>query len=208
MPDFDLIHNLLKFFHKNYLYYPLIGLFLCMDKIKILDKEFALSIPYERIHEAVVSMVDAIFAKHKDSNPLFLCVLNGCFMVAGDFFKEYKGACEISFIKLSSYSGTTTTGEVKKVIGLNQDIRDRDVIILEDIVDTGITISHLIRDLSEYAPKSIKVATLLLKPEAVQSDIRPDYVGMEIPNDFIVGYGLDYDGYGRNLKDIYKIIEE
>ncbi len=208
MTEFDLIHNLLKFFPKKYLYYPLIGLFLCMDKIKILDKEFVLSIPYERIHEAVVSMADAIYVNHKDSNPLFLCVLNGCFMVAGDLFKEYRGPCEISFIKLSSYRGTTTTGEVKKVIGLNQDIKDRDIIILEDIVDTGITISHLVKDLSEYAPKSIKVATLLLKPAAVQTDIRPDYVGIEIPNEFIVGYGLDYDGYGRNLKDIYKIIEQ
>ncbi len=190
------------------MYYALIGLFLCMNKIQILDKEFALSIPYERIHEAVVSMAEAMYANHKDSNPLFLCVLNGCFMVAGDLFKEYKGPCEISFIKLSSYSGTTTTGEVKSVIGLNEDIKGRDVILLEDIVDTGITISHLVSDLSKYEPKSIKIATLLLKPAAVRTDIRPDYVGLEIPNDFIVGYGLDYNGYGRNLKDIYKIIEE
>jgi hypoxanthine phosphoribosyltransferase len=178
-----------------------------MDRIKIFDKEFERNIPYERIHEAVVSMADAIYADHKDSDPLFLCVLNGCFMLAGDLFKEYKGACQISFIKLSSYSGTTTTGEVKSVIGLNEDIRDRHVIILEDIIDSGITVSHLVKDLAAYAPKSLQVATLLLKPDAVREDVKPDYVGMDIPNDFIVGYGLDYDGYGRNLKDIYKIVK-
>jgi hypoxanthine phosphoribosyltransferase len=178
-----------------------------MDRIKILDKEFEKNIHYERIHEAVVNMADAIYADHEESDPLFLCVLNGCFMLAGDLFKEYKGACQISFIKLSSYSGTMTTGEVKSVIGLNEDIRDRSVIILEDIIDSGITVSHLVKDLTAYAPKSLQVATLLLKPDAVREDIKPDYVGMEIPNDFIVGYGLDYDGYGRNLKDIYKIVK-
>lgn len=178
-----------------------------MDRIKILDKEFEKNIPFEHIHKAIVSMADAIYADHKDSDPLFLCVLNGCFMLAGDLFKEYKGACQISFIKLSSYSGTTTTGEVKSVIGLNENIRDRCVIILEDIIDSGITVSHLLGDLAAYEPKSLQVATLLLKPEAVSENVKPDYVGIEIPNDFIVGYGLDYDGYGRNLKDIYKIVE-
>ena len=178
-----------------------------MDKIQILDKAFEKNIPHERIYEAVKQMAAAIYKDHKDTNPLFLCVLNGCFMLAGDLFKEYNGACEISFIKLSSYSGTSTTGEVKSVIGLNQDIRDRDVIILEDIIDSGITVSHLVRDLAQYKPERIQVATLLLKPDALQKDVKPDYVGMEIPNDFIVGYGLDYNGYGRNYKDIYKIVE-
>ncbi len=178
-----------------------------MDRIKILDKEFEKNIPFEHIHEAIIRMADTIYADHKDSDPLFLCVLNGCFMLAGDLFKEYKGACQISFIKLSSYSGTTTTGEVKSVIGLNEDIRDRSVIILEDIIDSGITVAHLLKDLAVYEPKSLQVATLLLKPDAVRENVKPDYVGIEIPNDFIVGYGLDYDGYGRNLKDIYKIVE-
>lgn len=178
-----------------------------MDRIKILDKEFEKNIPYERILQAVKTMADAICKDHKDTNPLFLCVLNGCFMLAGDLFKEYNGACEISFIKLSSYSGTTTTGEVKSVIGLNEDIANRDVIILEDIIDSGITVSHLVKDLKKYNPGNIQVATLLLKPAALQTEIMPDYVGLEIPNDFIVGYGLDYNGYGRNYKDIYKIVE-
>jgi hypoxanthine phosphoribosyltransferase len=178
-----------------------------MDRIKILDKEFEKNIPFERIHQAIAVMADTIYADHKESDPLFLCVLNGCFMLAGDLFKVYEGSCQISFIKLSSYSGTTTTGEVKSVIGLNEDIRDRTVIILEDIIDSGITVSHLLKDLAVYGPKSLQVATLLLKPAAVRENVKPDYVGIEIPNDFIVGYGLDYNGYGRNLKDIYKIVE-
>ncbi len=179
-----------------------------MDRIQILDKVFEKNISFKRIHEAIVKMAHAMHADHKDSDPLFLCVLNGCFMLAGDLFKEYPGACEISFIKLSSYSGTSTTGEVKSVIGLNEDIAGRVVIILEDIIDSGITVSHLVKDLKGYNPKSIQVATLLLKPAALRMDVKPDYVGMDIPNDFIVGYGLDYNGYGRNYKDIYKIVEE
>ncbi|MDR4988835.1 MAG: hypoxanthine phosphoribosyltransferase [Bacteroidales bacterium] len=178
-----------------------------MERIKILDKEFKRSIPYTHIQESVQKMAEAIFDDHKDGAPLFLCVLNGCFMLAGDLFKVYKGMCEISFIKLSSYSGTTTTGEVKSVIGLHEDISGRDVIILEDIIDSGITVSHLVKDLKRYNPKRIQVATLLLKPAALRMDVFPDYVGMEIPNDFIVGYGLDYNGFGRNYKDIYKIVE-
>ena len=178
-----------------------------MEHIKILDKEFARNISYEHILQVVEKMANEIAADYRDSKPLFLCVLNGAFMFAADLLKHYSGDCEISFIRLSSYAGTQTTGEVKTVIGLNDDIKGRDVVILEDIVDSGITISHLVNDLSTYLPKSVRVATLLLKPDAVQKDVKPDYVGMEIPNDFIVGYGLDYNGYGRNYKDIYKIVD-
>ncbi len=178
-----------------------------MDTIKILDKEFAKNISHERILEAVDMMADHISRDYKDATPLFLCVLNGAFIFAADLLKKYTGDCEISFIRLSSYAGTQTTGEVKTVIGLDDDIKARDVIILEDIVDSGITISHLVKDLSSFEPKSVRVATLLLKPAAVQKEVKPDYVGMEIPNDFIVGYGLDYNGFGRNFKDIYKIVE-
>ncbi len=178
-----------------------------METIRILEKKFAKNISYEQITEVVEKMAADISADYADSNPLFLCVLNGAFIFAADLLKRYPGDCEISFIRLSSYAGTQTTGEVKTVIGLDDDIKGRDVIILEDIVDSGITISHLVKDLSSYAPKSVRVATLLLKPAAVQKEVKPDYVGMEIPNDFIVGYGLDYNGYGRNFKDIYKIVE-
>ncbi len=178
-----------------------------MGKINILDKEFEKNIAFERIQDVVKHMARAIYDDYGHTEPLFLCVLNGAFMFAGDLFKEYPGKCEISFIKLSSYSGTQTTGEVKTLIGLDQDIKGREVVILEDIVDSGITISHLVNDLTGYDPKSIRVATLLLKPDALQKEVRPDYVGMEIPNDFIVGYGLDYNGFGRNFRDIYKITE-
>ncbi len=178
-----------------------------METVKILDKEFAKNISHERILTTVSKMAKMISNDYKDSTPIFLCVLNGSFMFASDLFKHYPFDCEISFIRLSSYSGTQTTGEVKTLIGLDEDIKGRDVIILEDIVDSGITISHLVEDLSAYEPRSVKVATLLLKPASLRKSVKPDYVGMEIPNDFIVGYGLDYNGYGRNYKDIYKIVE-
>jgi hypoxanthine phosphoribosyltransferase len=178
-----------------------------MDRVKILDKTFEKSIDYEAIKAAVEKVAREILADAGESVPLFLCVLNGSFMFAGDLFKVYNGPCEISFIKLASYRGTSSTEEVKTLIGLSEDIKGRDVIILEDIIDTGITISHLVHDLKAYAPRSVRIATLLLKPDALRSHISPDYVGLEIPNDFIVGYGLDYNGFGRNLKDIYKIVE-
>lgn len=178
-----------------------------MGKIRILDKEFEKNIPFERIQEVIETMAVKIHEDYKNSRPLFLCVLNGAFMFAADLFKYYPGHCEISFIKLSSYAGTQTTGEVKTLIGLDKEIEGREVIILEDIVDSGITISHLAGDLSACKPKSVRIATLLLKPDALRKEVRLDYVGMEIPNDFIVGYGLDYNGFGRNFRDIYKITE-
>lgn len=178
-----------------------------MDRVKILDKTFEKSIDYGRIQTAVEQLGTAIRKDAGDNAPLFLCVLNGSFMFAADLFKVYDGPCEISFIKLASYRGTSSSEEVKTLIGLNEDIRGRDVIILEDIIDTGITISHLVEDLKAYAPRSVRIATLLLKPDALRSQVNPDYVGLEIPNDFIVGYGLDYNGFGRNLRDIYKIVE-
>lgn len=179
-----------------------------MTRIQILDKEFDKNISHERIQEAIRKVAHDIHAAYGNKEPLFLCVLSGAFMFASDLFKAYPGPCEISFIKLSSYRDTKSTGEVKTLIGLDKEISDRDVIILEDIVDTGITVAHLLEDLGNYQPKSIRLATLLLKPEAVQTDVKPDYVGIEIPNDFIVGYGLDYNGFGRNLKDIYKITDQ
>jgi hypoxanthine phosphoribosyltransferase len=177
-----------------------------MSQVKILDKEFELFIGFEKIHQAIEKIAHSINEDFSGSNPLFLCVLNGSFMFASDLLKMFDGPCEISFIKLSSYRGITSSEEVKTLIGLDHDISGRDVIVLEDIVDTGITMTHLVEDLKKLSPRSLKIATLLLKPEALRTSIRPDYIGLEIPNDFIVGYGLDYNGYGRNLKDIYKII--
>ena len=178
-----------------------------MKKITIQDKTFAISITQRQIKRAIIGLAARLELDYRDKEPLFLCVLNGSFMFAADLLKLYNSPCQISFIKLASYQGTSTTEEVKTLIGLNEDIRDRDLIILEDIVDTGITISHLVEDLSKYGPRSISIATLLLKPAALRTMLRPDYVGMEIPNDFIVGYGLDYNGFGRNTPHIYKIVE-
>lgn len=176
-------------------------------KIKVKDKYFVKYIDSQKIIEAVEKVSSQIHEEFSGQVPLFLCVLNGSFMFASDLMKTYKGVCEISFIRLSSYKGTQSTQEVKTLIGLTGDIKDRSVVILEDIIDSGITVKHLLEDLQQYQPKTLKVATLLFKPEAVQTDIQPDFIGIEIPRDFILGYGLDYDGYGRNLPDIYKIEE-
>lgn len=178
-----------------------------MDKIQVKDKFFTKYIDEAVLQQTVRQMAQDIYADCRNDVPLFLCVLNGSFIFAADLLKAYPGVCEISFIRLSSYQGTQTTEQVKTLIGLTEDITNRKVIILEDIIDSGITVSHLLEDLKKHEPAYLKVATLLLKPEALRTDIRPDYVGMEIPKDFIVGYGLDYDGFGRNLPDIYKIVE-
>ncbi len=176
-------------------------------RIKVNDKYFVKYIDSENVRKIVGNIAASIYKDFADEKPLFLCVLNGSFMFSADLMKVYKGICEISFIRLSSYKGIQTTGEVKTLIGLTDDIKGRTVIILEDIIDSGITVKHLLKDLKKYKPAHLKVATLLFKPEAVRTNIKPDYIGLEIPRNFIVGYGLDYDGLGRNLADIYKIEE-
>lgn len=179
-----------------------------MQTIQIHDKQFALSISENEIQAAVKRVGEEINRDLSDSNPLFICVLNGAFMFAGDLMKTVNFPCEITFIKLSSYEGLYTTGNVKEVMGLNESVVGKNVIVVEDIVDTGITMEKIINSLNAKGAKSIKVATFLQKPEALQRDIQVDYVAMKIPNQFIVGYGLDYDGYGRNLKEIYTVISE
>jgi len=177
-----------------------------MKTVKIKDKEFAISISSDKIQNAIKQVASKINNDYVWQQPLFIAVLNGSFMFAADLFKNLAIECEISFIKVSSYQGTQTTEDVKELIGLNQNIEGRRIIILEDIVDTGITLDTTIAKLKKHKPADIKVATLLYKPEAFKNQFIIDYVGIEIPNDFIVGYGLDYDGLGRNLSDIYKII--
>jgi hypoxanthine phosphoribosyltransferase len=179
-----------------------------MDTIQILDKSFRLSIGEAEILTAVKNVADQINLEMKDSNPLFICVLNGAFMFAGDLMKIIDFPCEITFVKLSSYEGLYTTGSVKEVIGLNESVVGRNVIVVEDIVDTGHTMEKILDSLNAKGAKSIKIATFLQKPDALQRDITVDYVAMKIPNDFIVGYGLDYNGYGRNLKQIYTVVNE
>ena len=142
-----------------------------------------------------------------DKNPLFLAVLNGSFVFAADLLRYITIPCEISFVKLASYQGTISTGEVKEVIGLNEDISGRTVVIVEDIVDTGQTMKRMLETLGTRNPGSLHICTLLLKPEKLQVPLNIEYVAMEIPNDFIVGYGLDYDQQGRQLRDIYTVVE-
>jgi hypoxanthine phosphoribosyltransferase len=174
--------------------------------IQIHDKKFVLSIKEEQIQAAVQRVGEAINHDLADTNPLFICVLNGAFMFAGDLMKIVNLPCEITFIKLSSYEGIYTTGNVKEIFGLNESVVGRNVVVVEDIVDTGITMEKIIASLNAKGAESIKVATFLQKPDALQRDIKVDYVAMKIPNEFIVGYGLDYDGYGRNLKEIYTVV--
>lgn len=179
-----------------------------MKKVKILDKEFEIYIPYEKIRSVVEKMADQMNEELADKDPLFLCILNGSFMFAAELFKRINFVeSEISFVKLASYNGDKTTGRVKQLIGLNEKIEGRTVVVLEDIVDTGITINNIGDQLAKLNPKEVLVATLLLKPDALQKEVDLKYIGLEIPNDFIVGYGLDYDGYGRNLLDIYSVIK-
>ena len=180
-----------------------------MKNVTILDKEFELFIPYEKIRSVVEKMAEKMNKDLKDKKPLFICILNGSFMFAAEIFKRITMLdAEISFVKLASYSGISSAGSAKELIGLNEDLTDRTIVILEDIVDTGITIAQTIEQIKSKNPLEIIIATLLLKPEALQVKVPLDYIGIEIPNDFIVGYGLDYNGRGRNLIDIYKVTEK
>ncbi len=179
-----------------------------MDKVKVRDKEFSLFLTAENIDMAVEQVADMINTDMLGKDPLFLCILNGAFVFASDLLKKVNVDCEISFVKLSSYVGTKTTNSVRELIGLDQVLTDRTVVIIEDIIDTGITMDYTLNKLRKLGASDVRIATLLFKPEAFQKDYAIDYVGIVIPNEFIVGYGLDYDGHGRNLPDIYKIIEE
>ena len=175
--------------------------------IQVLDKTFAVSIPEEEIRRQVKRVADEISRDYEGREPVFLAVLNGSFIFAADLLRELSLPCEISFVKLASYQGTNTTGTIREVIGLNVDITGRPVIIVEDIVDTGLTMAHMLQTLQSQNPESIDICTLLLKPSKLQVQLDIRYICKEIPDDFVVGYGLDYDGFGRNTKDIYTIIQ-
>lgn len=177
-----------------------------MSVIQIRDKQFSLSIPDTEILAAVKKVAHQINEDLAGTNPLFICVLNGAFMFAADLLKEINFPCEVTFVKLSSYTGLVTSGAVKEIIGLNESVVGRNVVVVEDIIDTGITMERILDSLAAKGAKDVHVATFLQKPDALQRDIKIDYIAMKIPNDFIVGYGLDYDGYGRNLKDIYTVV--
>ncbi len=174
-----------------------------MDLVTLHDKQFKPYITAEVIHQNLLRLAENLSADVKKSFPLFVVVLNGSFIFAADLVKLLKFPCEISFVKLASYHGTKSTGTVAELIGLTESIENRTVIIVEDIIDTGNTLEKLHEILKDKKAKEIKTVTLLFKPTAYKKDIHIDYIGIEIPNDFVVGYGLDYDGLGRNLKDIY-----
>lgn len=174
----------------------------------IRDKNFEPYIHEEQILTRIREIARDINKRYADSNPLFLSVLNGSFMFAADLMKEIPVRSEISFVKYTSYQAMESTGKIRELIGLNDEVTGRDVVIIEDIVDTGHTMHHLIEELKKLNPASVSICTLLLKPDALKRPIDLDYIGFSIPNKFVVGYGLDYDGYGRNFRDIYQLSEQ
>ena len=178
-----------------------------MAVVKILEKTFKTSIPEAEIKKHVKEVADRINHDMAGKNPLLIAVLNGSFIFAADLMRMITIPCEISFVKLASYEGTTSSGKITEVLGINEDLNGRTVIIVEDIVDTGLTMKRMIETLGTRNPKSIHICTLLLKPDKLTVDLDIEYAAMQIPNDFIVGYGLDYDQQGRNLPDIYTVVE-
>lgn len=175
--------------------------------MKVKDKEFRVSIPEADILKQVARVAAEINRDYAGQEPVFLAVLNGSFVFAADLLREITLPCEISFVKLASYQGVQSTGKIHEMIGLNIDVTDRPVIIVEDIVESGLTMAHMLETLQGHKPKSIDICTLFFKPEKLQVELDIRYRAFDIPNDFILGYGLDYDQQGRNLRDIYTVVD-
>ncbi len=176
--------------------------------IKLNDKQFRLYIPHSELQQAIEKIARKINADMEGKNPLFICVLNGAFIFAADLLKEISVDCEITFMRMKTYEGLHSSGRIKEIQPLEVDIKNRTVIIVEDIVDTGFTICRIKEYLSDLSPKEVKVATMFFKPDVLKCDLTLDYVAREVDNKFIVGYGLDYDEKGRNLKDLYILNEQ
>ncbi|MDP3929121.1 MAG: hypoxanthine phosphoribosyltransferase [Bacteroidota bacterium] len=176
-----------------------------MDSLQINNQTFQIFIPEPEILARIAQLAHILQTDYQNTRPLFLAVLNGSFMFASDLLKCLHIECEIQFVKLSSYQGMQSTGKVSELIGLNQSIANRDIIILEDIIDSGLTMHELLQSVQKLQPKSIEVCALLLKPEALKVPLQIKYVGFEVGNEFLLGYGLDYDGLGRNLRHIFKL---
>lgn len=173
--------------------------------IKILDKEFVPYISEDKLKSRVQEMGAEISKEYDGKKPLLISVLNGSFIFTADLIRTIETSMEVTFIRVASYEALKTTGKVREILGLNENVFGREILILEDIVDTGTTLEHLLEAFKELGPKSIKVATLLHKPDAQERADNPDFIGFEIPNKFVVGYGLDYEGLGRELKEIYQL---
>ena len=178
-----------------------------MSKIRIHDRYFTKSIAKEEIECEVKRVAELINRDYKGKCPVILGVLNGCFVFAADLLRNLEIDCEISFVKMSSYQGVDSTGDVKEVIGLSESLSGRDVIVLEDIVDTGLTMYKMLEVLALQKPASLEIASLFVKPARLQVPVNVKYSAFTIPDRFIVGYGLDYNGLGRNLPDVYDVVE-
>ena len=179
-----------------------------MSIVRVHDKQFTSYLSENEILEKIKGLADVINRDYADKKPLFIAVLNGSFMFASDLFKQLTIEAEICFIKLASYKGTKSTGHVITAIGLDTEIRGRNVIVVEDIIDTGKTINQFLPQIINQQPASLKIAVLLHKPDATLFPVQIDYCCFSIPDKFVVGYGLDYDGLGRNLREIYRLVEE
>ncbi len=176
-----------------------------MDALKLHNKFFIPFIAAQKIEATVKKLAQDMAADLQDEQPLFIGILNGSFMFVADIVRQYNKPCEVSFVKLASYLGTSTTGRVKELVGLQENIEGKTVVILEDIIDTGNTLEEIYQIFKDKKVKALKIATLFFKPDVFKKDLKIDYIGLSIPNKFIVGYGLDYDGLGRNLPDIYQL---
>ena len=176
-----------------------------MELIKINDKTFEPYVSAEELNQINERMASEVYQDLQESRPIFIAILNGSFMFAADFLRHYKGECEISFVKMASYQGTQSTGKIHQLIGLSTPVEGRDVVILEDIIDTGNTLEEIYRLFENQKVKSFRIATLFFKPDAYKKDLKIDYVGKPIPNRFIVGYGLDFDEIARNLPQVYQL---
>lgn len=178
-----------------------------MKTVQILDKKFSITLAASEIQLKIKEIAEQINTDSKDKDVVFVVILNGAFMFASDLYKLISIESRISFLKLASYSGTSSTGQVRQLIGLNESLKGKTVIVIEDIVDTGHTLDSIIKQLNGFDPTEIKIASLLHKPDAYLHNHKIHYLGFSIPNDFIVGYGLDYEGFGRNLDSIYTLVK-
>jgi len=178
-----------------------------METITIHDKKFKLYIPAQSIRSTIEKLANSLNQDLENKEVIFLIVLNGAFMFASDLMKLISFNARISFVKLASYAGTESTGELQQLIGIHEVLKNKTIVIVEDIIDSGGTLQELLNQVKNYNPSEIRIVSLLFKPDAYEYNRKIDYVGFKIPNDFVVGYGLDYDGFGRNLNDIYTVVE-